>query len=175
MFWDFGSYQSFEKLSISSSRLTISYYSLHFISLFLSFTWTHIFLATWKWWFISTNQYLGGGSNVGKISVSNHSSLWSAPCHGENELSRTPSVVPAGKIPFSGECPKPFCKTAFTGIDKCRNMQHTPMAHQSVSKGYSYEKHFSLNTLCRLSLKNRGILLYKTILLFHRTNLRLTQ
>ena len=43
-------------------------------------------------------------------------------------------------IPSSGERPEPFSKMAFIGIGICRGIQHACIAHQSMSKGYSYKK-----------------------------------
>ena len=57
--------------------------------------------------------------------------------------SRTQSVVPAGSgvaIPSSGECPEPFSEMAFIGIGMRRDIQHTCIAYQSMSKGYSCRK-----------------------------------
>ena len=81
--------------------------------------------------------------------------MWDAPsCRAlpaavdENNSSCTQSAVPAGKgvaTPSSGECPKPFSETAFIGISRCRNIQHTYIAHQSMSKGYSYFKKLILS------------------------------
>ena len=75
--------------------------------------------------------------------------VWGAPSRrallatvDENKSSQTQSVVPVGKgvaIPSSGECPEPFSKTAFIGIVVCRDIRHTCIAHQSLSKGYSYK------------------------------------
>ena len=36
-------------------------------------------------------------------------------------------------IPSSGECPKPFSDTAFIRVGKCRGIQHTCIAYQSMS------------------------------------------
>ena len=76
--------------------------------------------------------------------------LWEALSHGalrvsadENKLSQTQSVVLPGKgvvIPSSRECPEPFYEMAFIGISMCRDIQHTCIAHQSMSKVYSYKK-----------------------------------
>ena len=52
-------------------------------------------------------------------------------------------IVPVGKgmaISSSGECPKPFSQTVFIGNGMCRYIQHTCIAHQSMSKGYSHTK-----------------------------------
>ena len=76
--------------------------------------------------------------------------LWDAPSRGtlqaiaeKKKSSWTQSVVLVGKgvaIPFSGECPEPFSEMAFIGIGRCRDIQPTSIAHQSMSKGYSYIK-----------------------------------
>ena len=89
---------------------------------------------------------LTAGSTSPKNLILINQSVWDAQSHGtlpaaadENKSSRTQSVVPAGKgvaIPCSGECPKPFSEMAFIGI----GMQHACIAHQSMSKGYSYIK-----------------------------------
>ena len=66
----------------------------------------------------------------------------SSPSRGWNESFWTQSV-PGEKgvvIPSSGECPEPFSETAFIGIGMCRGVQHTCMAYQSMSKGYSCRK-----------------------------------
>ena len=45
----------------------------------------------------------------------------------------------------SGEYPESFSETAFIGISMCRDIQHTCIAHQSISKGYSYKKKLILS------------------------------
>ena len=52
-------------------------------------------------------------------------------------------AVPVGKgvaIPSSGERPEPFSQMAFIGNGTCRSIQHTRIAHQSMSKGSSHTK-----------------------------------
>ena len=48
-------------------------------------------------------------------------------------------------IPSSEECPEPFSKMAFIGISMCRGTQHACIAHQSMSKGYSYRKQITID------------------------------
>ena len=77
--------------------------------------------------------------------------LWEELCPAEpsrppkmrNKSSWTQSFVQVGKgmaIPSSGECPEPFFQTAFIGNVMCRCLQHTHIAHQSMSKAIVIQK-----------------------------------